>query len=75
MAKYHNFGTNLNRNKARKIRSSVTNENIETIPELLENNPHASPHQSGLVLSASSFNRIARKEIRWCPYQIRVRQQ
>lgn len=41
----------------------------------MENNLHMSLRRNGLSLSTLPFNRITRKEIRWYPYQIRVRQQ
>ena len=67
MVKYRNLGTSLNRNQgnSRRSRSSVTDENVERIRELFENNPHVSAQRNGLGLFASSFSRITRKEMRW----------
>ena len=62
MVKYH-FGTSFNKIKGNPGRSrcSVTDEKIETVRELLENNPHVNAQQNGLGLSASSFNQITQK--------------
>ena len=67
VAKCHKFGTSLNRNKGNsgRSRSLITDENIKRVRELLENNPQMNAQRNGLGLSASSFNRITQKEIRW----------
>ena len=77
MTKYRKIGTHLNRNKGNfgRSQSSVTDEIIKKIRQLLKNNQHLNSRRNGLVLSPSSFNQIVRKEIRWHPHQIYVRQQ
>ena len=54
VAKYHSFGTSLNRNKGNsgRSRSFVTDENIERVRELSENSPHVKALRTGLGLSA-----------------------
>ena len=66
MAKYLNFGLYLTRGKENsgRSRSSETDKNIKRVRELMEKKPHMSAQQNELDLSASSFNRITRKEIR-----------
>ena len=51
-------------------RSPVSNENIERVLKLFENNPYLSARQNGIVLSSSLLNQITRCH----PYQIRDRQ-
>ena len=75
--KYQDEGTSLNLNKGRSGRrkSARTDDNIATVQQELDNNPHVSARRNGLGLSKSSFQRIVRRDIRWYPYKMRLRHQ
>ena len=63
-------GTNLNRNKENsgKQRTPPSEENIEQVTSMLENNPrNLSARRNDLGLSAATFNKITLEELRWYP--------
>ena len=73
--KYRNHGTSLNRNKnnsGRRI-SIRTQENIESVRDLLIENPTLSTRRNESGLSQTSFSRIVRDDLKWHPYRIHVR--
>ena len=56
-------------------KTALSKENIERVGNMLENNPrNISARRKGMGLSAATFNRITREELRWYPYKIKVRQ-
>ena len=74
--KYSQHGTSLNRNSAcsGRPRSGRSNENIDRVQEALEENPDGlACRRNGLGLTASTFNRICRIDLKWHPYKMRVR--
>ena len=66
--------TALNKNKRNcgRSRSAANDENIERVWTLLENYAKVSTRRSGLVIFASTFNRITGNELKWHLDQIRV---
>ena len=76
--KYRSHGTSLNRNKENsgRRRTALSEENIERVRNMLENNlRNISARRNGMGLSAATFNRITRGELCWYPYRVKVRQQ
>lgn len=61
VAKYHNFGTRLNKNERK---SAATDEDIERVRTFFENNVKLKADGIGLGLFASSFNHIACSELK-----------
>ena len=72
--KYRTYGTSLNMNKGNsgpptRVR---TPETIDVVRQLLQDNPRTSARQNGLV-SKSTFNRITKRDLRFHPYQMKIR--
>ena len=75
--KYRSHGTILNRNKEnfRGWETARSEENIERVKNMLENNPrNISAKRNCIGLYAATFNRIAREELRWYPCRVKVKQ-
>lgn len=74
--KYCEHGTSLNRNSSGSGRpkSGRSDENIDRVQEALEENPRGVVcRRNGLGLSASTFHRIVKIDLKWHPYKMRVR--
>lgn len=73
--KYKNNGTSQNRNKGNsgRQRSIRTQENINMVRNILNENPTVSTRRNDSELSQSSFSRITRLDMKWHPYRIRIR--
>ena len=64
--KYHSHGTSLNRNKKNsgRRRTAGSEENIERVRNMLENNlRNISETKNGMGLSAQTFNKTTREEL------------
>lgn len=74
--KYQENGTshNLNKGRSGRKRTSRSEENIENVRILLQENPNVSIRRNGLPLSRSTFNRIILHDLHWHPYKIHSRQ-
>ena len=65
--KYHSHGTSLDRNKGNsgRRRTARSEENIEQVRNMLENNPrNISARRNSMYLSAETFIRITWEELR-----------
>ena len=73
--KYTRHGTSLNRNKGHsgRRRTARSEENVASVRDVLRERPReVSARRNFLGLSASTFNRITRNDLRWHPYKIKV---
>ena len=68
--KYSSHGTSLNRNQfnSGRNRSGRSEQNIERVHQLLQENPHVSCRRNGLELPPATFNRIVRLDLNYHPY-------
>ena len=76
--KYTAYGTSLNRTSGHSGRPKTgrSQENINRVHELLVDNPRGvSSRRNGLEISQSSFVRIVKYDLKWHPYEMRVRHQ
>ncbi|KAF2353348.1 Protein of unknown function DUF4817 [Trinorchestia longiramus] len=75
VSKYKTEGTSLNLNKGRSGRKSTEQapENVEIVHQALLANPDIPSRKNGLGKSKSTFNRIAKLELKWYPYKMHVR--
>ncbi|CAH1786147.1 unnamed protein product, partial [Owenia fusiformis] len=74
--KYQEAGTSLNLNKGNsgRRRTGRSEENVERVRTRLHENPRdTSARRNGIGLPQATFNRITRLDLRWHPYQMRVR--
>ena len=73
--KYNTNGTSLNRHKnnSGRRRTATSNENVEAVRALLEENPNVSARRNPIRISKSSFNLITKHRIRWHPYRMHIR--
>ena len=73
-AKYLNFGTILRRNRrnSERNRRAATDENVEMVLALLDNNSNVSTWWNGTDLFVSLFIRITRNELKRYTYQSRA---
>jgi len=73
--KYLREGTSLNLNKGRsgRIRTTRTQENINQVRELLQEQPRViSCRRNPIGLPKTSFNEITTKDLKWHPYKIHI---
>lgn len=72
--KYMMHGNCINRYKSNsgRKRAARTAENIAKVRKALEENPWLSSRKNGIGLSTSTFNRIARLDLRWHQYYMRA---
>ena len=75
--KFGEHGTILNRNKGNSGRSRIqrTEDNIERVRQLIEENPRWSVRRNGTGLSQSSFYRILKNDIEAYPCKIQIKHQ
>jgi hypothetical protein len=74
---YRQTGTSANRNRGNsgKTMTARSAENIRVVRDILQNNPReVSVRRNGPDLPNETFNRIVRFDIRWHPYQMKVKQ-
>ena len=75
--KNSSHGTSLNRNheNSGKQRTACSEENIEWVTNMLDNNPrNISVKRNGMKLTAATFNKITCEELYWHLYKVNVRQ-
>jgi hypothetical protein len=66
--KYQNAGTSINlKGNSGRSRTTQTAVNINTVRDLLQQNPHVSACRNPVPISRSSFNRIKKHDIKWHP--------
>ena len=72
--KYRTHATSLNRNMGNSGAPTMvrTPETIDAVRQLLQENPHTCARGNGLV-SKSTFNRITKIDLRFHPYQMKIR--
>ncbi len=79
--KYSESGTsrNLNKNRSGRRRTARTNDNIEAVRNVIQNQQQihqlVTARRNGLGLSSATFNRITRLDLRFHPYQMIKRHQ
>ena len=68
--KYQATGTSLNRNRVNsgRPRTGRSDENIQAVRHLLQQNPrNVSARRNGLGIPSATFNRITRLDLAWPP--------
>jgi hypothetical protein len=66
--KYQNAGTSMNlKGNSGRSRTTRTAVNINTVRDLLQQNPHVSARRNPVPIFRSSFNRIKKHDIKWHP--------
>lgn len=75
--KFKEHGTTLNRNKGNsgRKRTAITPENIEIVQNVIAENPRSTIRRNESGLSAATFHRILRKELRLKAYKIQTKHQ
>ena len=64
---------NLDKDRSGRRRTERTQENINLLQEKLIEDPRISARKNGLDISKSSFNRITKRDLKWYPYKMHVR--
>jgi len=75
--KYRDHGSSHNRYKGNSGRKATirTEETIEAVRKLLNDQPTTSTRKNGLGLSQSTFQRIVKNDLKWHPYKNHQRHQ
>jgi len=74
--KNHSTSKNLNKETSGSHRTVRTQNNINQVRTLLQNQPDGTSCRRNFIgLSKSSFNRIVREDMKWHPFKIHVRQE
>ena len=64
----------MNAKRSGRRRTGRSQENIDAVQNVLENNPDGVSCQiNGLGLPSATFNRIVRIDLKWHPYRIQRR--